>query len=188
MMTKTKTKKAALLKMVLIIPAAVVLTLVFSISVKDQIIAQTDSDVKKVEKAQEPVKTPQNEEEVFRVVEKMPKFPGGDKARIKYMVENIKYPEDARKKGKSGTVYITYVVEKDGSISHAKILRGFYKSCDEEALRVIMAMPSWEPGMDKGKPVRTEFNMPISFKLDSDGEKESKNGEVKDPPPPPKSN
>jgi protein TonB len=187
MMTKAKTKKSALLKMVFIIPAAVVLTLLFSISITDRVIAQSDSDVKKVENAQEPVKKAQKDGDVFRVVEVMPKFPGGDEARIKYMVENIKYPEAARKNGITGTVFVQYVVEKDGSITGVKVLRGIGGGCDEEAMRVIENMPNWEPGLEKGKPVRTQFNMPISFKLDGKGEKESKNGEVKDPPPPPKS-
>ncbi len=187
MMTKTKTKKTALLKMVFVIPAAVVLTLLFSISVTDRVIAQTDTEVKKVENVQEPVKKEQKEEVIFTVVEVMPKFPGGEKARVKYMVENIKYPENARKKGITGTVFVQYVVEKDGSITGVKVLRGIGGGCDEEAMRVIKNMPNWKPGLQRGKPVRTQFNMPISFKLDGDGGKESKNNEVKDPPPPPKS-
>jgi TonB family protein len=183
MMTKTKTKKSALLKMVFIIPAAVALALLFSISVADRVSAQSDKEVTKVENAQEPVKKVQKEEEIFTVVEVMPKFPGGDEARINYMVNNIKYPEDARKSGKSGTVFVTYVVEKDGSITDVQILRGFYKSCDEEALRVVKAMPNWEPGKQDGKPVRVKYNIPIYFKLDSSAKKGEK--EIKDPPPPP---
>jgi TonB family protein len=102
---------------------------------------------------------------VFTVVEDMPQFPGGDEARIKYMVTSIKYPEEARKKGVQGTVYVTYIVEMDGSISNVKILRGIGGGCDEEAARVISEMPKWDPGMQRGKAVRVQFNMPINFKL-----------------------
>lgn len=186
-MTKTKTKKAALLKMVIVVPAALILTLIFSISVTDRVIAQTDSEAKKVEKAQEPVTKSQKDEEIFTVVEEMPSFPGGKDAMFKFISTNIKYPESARKNGVHGRVFISYVVEKDGKINDVEIIRGFDKECDAEALRVVKMMPNWNPGKEKGKAVRTKFNLPIAFMLDGKGEKESKTGEVKDPPPPPKS-
>ncbi|MCF8367691.1 MAG: M56 family metallopeptidase [Bacteroidales bacterium] len=183
MMTKSRTKKSALLKMLLVIPLAIVFALVFSITITESVVAQAENASEKVTK----IKKPQKEGDVFTVVEKMPRFPGGEEARIKFMTSNIKYPEDARKLGETGTVFITFIVEKDGSISEAKVLRGFYKSCDEEALRVINAMPRWEPGMDKGKPVRTQFNMPISFVLDKKGEKVvDKDTRDADSPPPPR--
>jgi TonB family protein len=109
--------------------------------------------------------------EVFTEVEEPPKFPGGEEARIKYMVSSIKYPDEARKKGVQGTVFITYIVEPDGSITHAKVLRGIGSGCDEEALRVINGMPKWEPGTQKGKAVRVQFNMPIKFALANEGPK-----------------
>ena len=95
----------------------------------------------------------------------MPQFAGGDEARIKYMIENVKYPEAAMKQGKQGTVYVSFVVEKDGSITNTKVIRGVENSLDAEAFRVVSAMPKWKPGTDKGKPVRVQFNMPIQFKL-----------------------
>ena len=95
----------------------------------------------------------------------MPKFPGGDAARVKYMVENIKYPEPAKKQGLQGTVYVSFVIEKDGRITTTKVVRGVENSLDAEAFRVVSAMPNWIPGTDKGKPVRVQFNMPIQFKL-----------------------
>lgn len=95
----------------------------------------------------------------------MPKFPGGDAARIKYMVENVKYPETAKDKGSQGTVYISFVVEKDGSITNPKIAKGVENSLDAEAFRVVNSMPKWIAGTDKGKPVRVQFTMPIQFKL-----------------------
>ena len=95
----------------------------------------------------------------------MPQFPGGDEARISYMVNTVKYPEEAKEKGLQGTVYVTFIVEKDGSIGGAKVIKGIGKACDKEALRVIKAMPKWTPGIEKGKPVRVQFTIPISFKL-----------------------
>ena len=103
--------------------------------------------------------------DVYKIAETMPQFPGGDVARVKYMVENIKYPETAKNKGLQGTVYVSFVVEKDGSITNTKVIRGVESSLDAEAFRVVSAMPKWKPGTDKGKPVRVLFNMPIQFKL-----------------------
>jgi protein TonB len=95
----------------------------------------------------------------------MPEFKGGAGAMTKYLVESIKYPKTAREKGINGTVYVTYVVEKDGAVSNVKILRGIGGGCDEEAIRVVREMPNWIPGKNKGKPVRVQFNLPIKFAL-----------------------
>lgn len=105
------------------------------------------------------------EMEIFTVVESMPSFPGGDVARMKYLQENIEYPQMARESGIQGTVYVTFVVETDGSVTDVRILRGIGGGCDEEAIRVIKNMPKWNPGMQRGKPVRVQFNMPIKFTL-----------------------
>ena len=98
-------------------------------------------------------------------VEDEPQFPGGMEALMKYLSENIKYPEQAKKENIQGRVYVTFVVEKDGSITDAKVLRSIGGGCDEEALRVVNAMPKWEPGKLQGTPVRVQFNLPIVFKL-----------------------
>jgi periplasmic protein TonB len=96
----------------------------------------------------------------------MPSYPGGQDAMIKYLVENIKYPEEARKNGVMGTVFITFIVETDGSVTHVKVLRGIGSGCDEEGVRVVSAMPKWSPGKQKGVPVRCQFTLPIKFSLD----------------------
>lgn len=106
-----------------------------------------------------------SEAEIFTVVEESPGFPGGDIARIRYLQENIRYPQMARESGIQGTVYVTFVVEKDGRVTDVRILRGIGGGCDEEAIRVINAMPRWNPGKQRGKPVRVQFNMPIKFTL-----------------------
>jgi protein TonB len=107
----------------------------------------------------------EKEDEIFVFVEDQPGYPGGDEARLKYLRDNIKYPEMAKESGIQGTVYVTFVVEKDGRISNVKILRGIGGGCDEEAVRVIKGMPNWKPGKQRGRPVRAQFNMPIRFIL-----------------------
>lgn len=105
------------------------------------------------------------ETEIFTVVEESPAFPGGDVARIRFLQENIRYPQMARESGIQGTVYVTFVVEKNGAVTDVRVLRGIGGGCDEEAIRVIKAMPKWNPGKQRGKPVRVQFNMPIKFTL-----------------------
>jgi TonB family protein len=102
---------------------------------------------------------------VFMVVEKMPEYPGGDKEMFEFIASNIEYPAQAKKKGIQGRVYVTFVIEQDGRVSDVRILRGIGGGCDEEALRVVKAMPKWSPGIQKGKPVRVQYNLPLSFKL-----------------------
>jgi len=105
------------------------------------------------------------EPEIFRVVEEEPSFPGGNEALFKYLENNTIYPAISKVSGIQGTVHVTYVVEPDGSISNVKILKGIGGGCDEEALRVVKNMPKWEPGKQRGKPVRVQFNLPIRFIL-----------------------
>jgi periplasmic protein TonB len=102
---------------------------------------------------------------IHMVVEESPEFPGGDNARIKFLRDNIIYPKVAKDAGISGPVHLTFVVEKDGTISNVGVLRGIGGGCDEEATRVVSSMPKWKPGRQNGKEVRVQFNMPINFKL-----------------------
>ena len=102
---------------------------------------------------------------VFDVVEVMPQFPGGQIAMLKYIMENIKYPEQAMKEGIQGRVAVRFIVEKDGSISNVKAVRSVHPLLDKEAVRVVESMPKWSPGKQNGKPVRVRFNVPVMFKL-----------------------
>jgi len=106
------------------------------------------------------------EAEVFTVVEQSPEFPGGADKLNRYLTDNLHYPDEAKMNSISGTVYVQFVIDKKGQISDAKVLRGIGSGCDEEALRVIKAMPRWKPGMQRGKPVRVAFNMPVKFSLE----------------------
>lgn len=105
------------------------------------------------------------EEEIFVFVEEFPSYPGGDDALYAYLAKSIKYPDLARENNITGTVVIKFVVEKDGSITKASILREIGGGCGKEALRVVNAMPKWKPGKQSGKAVRTEFTLPVQFEL-----------------------
>lgn len=117
-----------------------------------------------------PVKQEVSDDVIFTVVEEQPRFPGGEDARVQYMVENLRYPAEARAAGIQGTVFVTFIVEADGSIADVRILRGIGGGCDEEAIRVVKNMPTWTPGRQRGQNVRVQYNMPIRFVLNG-GEK-----------------
>ena len=104
-------------------------------------------------------------DKVFEKVEDMPEFPGGEQAMMDFVSKNVVYPKEAQEKGISGRVMVSFIVEKDGSVNEVKIVRGIGGGCDEEAVRVVKAMPKWKPGKEKGKPVRVSYMMPIFFKL-----------------------
>jgi protein TonB len=104
-------------------------------------------------------------DDIFTVVESMPEFPGGEPALYDFLRRNVKYPETAKDAGISGKVYITFVVEKDGSITDVRLKRGIGGGCDEEALRVVKMMPTWKPGLQRTHPVRVQFIMDIKFTL-----------------------
>ena len=109
--------------------------------------------------------TDEVDDAVFVVVEKSPEFPGGNDSLYAFIGRNIKYPEMAKKNKIEGRVFVTFVVEKDGQVSSAKILRDIGGGCGEEALRVVNSMPKWKPGTQRGNPVRVQFNLPIMFQL-----------------------
>ena len=100
---------------------------------------------------------------VFQIVENQPEFPGGMAKLYKYLAHNVKFPSPAEESGVQGQVVVHFVVEKDGSISNVTVLRGIGGGYDKEAVRVVKNMPKWKPGMQKGKPVRVSFNLPIRF-------------------------
>ena len=109
--------------------------------------------------------TEAEEAQVFFIVEEMPEFPGGELALRKFIANAIKYPVIAQENGIQGKVYVTFVVDRDGGISDAKIARGVDPSLDKEALRVVSTLPKWKPGKQRGKPVRVSYTVPISFVL-----------------------
>ncbi|RLD59293.1 MAG: energy transducer TonB [Bacteroidetes bacterium] len=137
------------------------------VEIEDEIEIDVEADEETIVEEYIPIEDDDEEEEtqIFTVVESMPGFPGGDAARMKYLASNIKYPTLARESGIQGRVFVTFVVETNGQVTDVKILRGIGGGCDEEAMRVIKNMPKWNPGKQRGKSVRVQFNMPILFKL-----------------------
>ena len=106
------------------------------------------------------------EDDVYMFVEQMPEFPGGEAELLHYISKNIRYPQDAKEKGIQGRVFVGFVIEKDGSVSNIRNLRGVDSELDAEAMRVVESMPKWKPGMHRGEPVRVSYQIPIWFKLE----------------------
>lgn len=113
-----------------------------------------------------PVKVEEEDaNQIFEIVESPAEFPGGYTALLKYLKKSLVYPEQAADMGIQGKVIVRFVVEKDGSVSQANVVKGIDPSLDKEALRVIKAMPKWKPGMQQGRPVRVRCTQPVQFKL-----------------------
>ncbi len=104
--------------------------------------------------------------ETLVIVEKMPEFPGGQMELLKYLGKTIRYPKFAQKNNITGRVIIGFIIMEDGSVEDAYVVRGIGAGCDEEALRVINKMPKWNPGTQKGVPVRVQYHVPIRFNLE----------------------
>lgn len=129
--------------------------------------AEVTDDTKNIEITPVVVDEEEEEEEqqIFTVVENDPEFPGGMEALYKYLAQNIKYPQLARDNNITGRVYVTFVVERDGSITGCRVLRDIGGGCGQEAIRVVKSMPKWTPGKQRGKAVRVQFNLPVNFNL-----------------------
>ncbi|HEV7349339.1 TonB family protein [Telluribacter sp.] len=106
------------------------------------------------------------EEQIFTVVEQQPEFPGGIAEMYKFLSKNIKYPSAASRANVTGKVFLTFVVNTDGSIQDVAVLKGLGFGTDEEAMRVVKTMPKWKPGKQSGRPVRVKYNLPINFQLE----------------------
>lgn len=102
---------------------------------------------------------------IYTTVERMPTFPGGEFKMYEFLAMNIRYPQRAREDGYSGTVYVRFAVEPDGSITNIEVAKGVGGGCSEEAVRVVKMMPNWIPGEAFGKKVRVTYTLPVSFKL-----------------------
>lgn len=169
MMNKKKSNAAGHIKYALFVLPAFALLVAGNIScsqdasqtedAKEEVVAPVSPDAKEAP-ADSTAK-----EEVFMVAEQMPEFLGGMKELLKFLQENVKYPENAMKNNVQGRVIVQFVVEKDGTPTEFKVLRSVDPDLDAEALRVMKAMPKWKPGMQKGQVVRVKFTVPVSFKL-----------------------
>ena len=111
-------------------------------------------------------KEDENRPGVYIVVEQMPEFPGGDRALMDFVKDNIHYPAEAKEKGIKGLLYVNFIVEPDGSLSNIKVLKGVGGGCDEEAIRIVESMPKFKPGMQNGEAVRVSYTIPVIFRLE----------------------
>jgi TonB family protein len=153
MMKKPRSGRLSLLKALPVIPVVVLLLMTFSCSNKaDELKSQNSA-------------TSQKDDKTMAPVDKMPEFPGGQEAMTKFLLDNIKYPEAAKKNGIEGKVYVSFTITKSGKTDHIKILKKGNELLDTEAIRVVSVMPVWIPGKNKGTPVDVEITLPIYFKL-----------------------
>ena len=111
------------------------------------------------------VEEPEEEDQIFQVVEEDATFPGGTAELMKYLQKNIKYPSICQEQGIQGRVIVQFVVEKDGSITDVQVIKAINPYLDKEAVRVVSTMPKWSPGKQRGKPVRVRFTLPVTFRL-----------------------
>ena len=178
MMLHKKSERRSLLKLLALIPIVGLALALNARTVTDYVYdePQKQQPVKKGKKAGtikvngQEIKVVSPADDAFDVVEQMPEYPGGPKALMEFLNNNVQYPAEAEKAGIQGRVIATFVVEKDGSISNAKVVKSVDPLLDAEALRVIGAMPNWKPGMQNGKVVRVKYTVPLSFHLDGGGE------------------
>lgn len=152
MMKKTRSGRLSLLKALPVLPLVALMLMAFSCkSNADDTLPQNTN-------------TPPAEEKEA-TLSKIPEYAGGQEALIKFIIENVKYPADAKKNNIQGTVYVTFTVSKTGKVTNAKVIKPVDKLLDAEAIRVVSGMPDWIPGEDKGAAVDVEMTLPVAFKL-----------------------
>ena len=187
MMSAHRSAPVASLKLLLVVPVALLAVLAFAQPAVKKVAAQVESEsrqalseaiheVAAVRKSEPSRQEPQPKraepkapaaagQQSYDVVEQMPEFPGGPKALMTYFATHVVYPQDAEEQGLQGRVVVTFIVNEDGSVSDAKVMRSISPSLDAEALRLVDEMPKWEPGVQSGKKVRVKFTVPITFRL-----------------------
>ncbi len=174
MMNKRRTSEIGKAKYLLFAPLAGALLMVSNIESVAREIGEQFPEVAEVQQKAEakasdataPADTTKNV--VYDVTETMPQFPGGQGVLMKYLAANIKYPASAVKAKKQGRVLVTFVIQKDGSVTNARIARSVDPELDAEALRIVKAMPNWTPGTQDGKPVNVKYIIPVKFSLPTD--------------------
>lgn len=146
-----------------------IIALTFSCGEEDLYVQPDGADYQAVNVVPDQKNKQSESNDVFIIVEDMPEFPGGSKAYNNFLLKNLKYPEQAKKMGVEGRVFIAFIVNEDGSLSDFELIRGIGSGCDEEALRVYMESPNWTPGKQKGKAVKTKMQAQVTFKFSAQG-------------------
>lgn len=152
----------------MVVPQLVEVTDDTEIELDDIIVTFDQDDMAKIDDASayiEPLPI-ETADEIIDIAETMPSFTGGYEAFYKFVSKNLNYPPQARRIGVDGKVFVHFVVDKDGSLSDIKIVRGIGAGCDEEVLRIVHMSPKWNPGLQRGNPVRVRMMLPITFKLE----------------------
>ncbi|MES2730562.1 MAG: TonB family protein [Bacteroidota bacterium] len=136
-------------------------------------------EAKKVDDKPTTLVAERTEDQLYTIVEQMPEFPGGEEKLMKYLSDNIKYPEESQKKGTEGTVFVTFEVDEKGKVTNPAVVKGFDAACDQEAKRVIAQSPIWIPGKQNGRAVKVKYTLPIRFALANEGPSDVSVGEIK---------
>lgn len=169
MLNRKRTHNIMVGKYLMFIPVVALLLLFSNCANKKTDKAQSDTekaDTVVAVKPQAEATLPQEKtDSIYSVVETMPDYPGGQKELLSFLSRNIKYPTKAEENKIQGRVVIQFVVNKDGSVSDAKVVRSVDPELDKEALRVVNSMPQWKPGMQKGEAVSVKYTIPIAFRL-----------------------
>ena len=164
MMNQKKSNRWMMLKALFVIPVATLAVSVFANTTNMSNMAKAANTTTNSISTNN-MQTKQSDTETFRVVEVMPQFKGGNKALMEYLMMNVKYPESAAKAKQQGRAVVGFVVRKDGTVSDVYIEKSTgYDVLDNEAMRVVKSMPTWEPGKQKGKPVDVKYFVPITFR------------------------
>jgi len=173
MMNKKRSHKAGMTKYLIFLPIAALLMLLsnmeavarLSKSATENIMAEIEMPVITTDVMSQSAVLQNDTSQVFTIVEEQPRFPGGEAELLKFLNENMKYPEDAKNGRIQGRVICSFIVNKDGTASDVQVTRGVHPSLDAEAVRVLQAMPRWTPGKQKGEVVRVRYNVPVVFRL-----------------------
>ena len=172
MMYQKKSNRWMMLKALFIIPVACFALYTFATPKADSPVLQVKKTTSEPQKKVTTVRgrgIPSGEvktdDKIYDIVEVNAGFPGGEEACFKWIAENIQYPQEAKENKIQGRVTVSFVVEKDGTLTDVKVIGNPYKYISEEAVRVVKAMPKWNPAKDKGKIVRSRFNLPVIFRL-----------------------
>lgn len=161
MLNKTKNKKATVLKYALLIPT-VAMAMSINACTKDGGQKSTEANEDQIVQAQT------SDDKIYEVVEKMPEYPGGKEAMMKYLGNNIKYPENCKKDGPEGMVVLSFVIDKDGAVTDVQSVSSPDERLTMAAIDVIAQMEPWIPGQQDGKNVKVKFKLPIRYKLEED--------------------
>ena len=165
MMTKKENKKLGRFLLMALLAAVFITPVLLSCSMEAKEEKTEITPAIEEKKTEEVMLEGSEVEDVFTVVEEMPTFPGGKQKMYEYIGQNLEYPADAKSAGIQGRVVVKFIIEKDGSIDNVRVIKGIGHGCDKAAMEVIKGMPNWIPGKQRGKNVKVEFALPLSFKL-----------------------